>query len=120
MCTPYRSYMPNTKTCRDLKSKLALLHSLGITHNDIKEDNIMLSPSKGQLVFIDFNCSSIVSEKPGFKTLTTFKGTPDICSEEMFRLFNQNYYGHVDLFYNDAYTLQKLIDSQQVLEPKQF
>ena len=67
-------------TYQDLKTALAFMHSFRITHSDIKKDNVMYSPSREKLVFIDFNCSSAVKEKPGFKTLTKFIGTPGWCS----------------------------------------
>ena len=49
----------------------------------------MYSPSFGKNVLIDFNCSSVISEKVGEKTLTMFKGTRLNCSEEMEALKNE-------------------------------
>jgi serine/threonine protein kinase len=35
------------------------MHDLNITHNDIKPENILFSPLKNKLVFIDFGLSSL-------------------------------------------------------------
>ena len=43
---------------------------------DIKPENIMFSPSQEKLVFIDFGFSELIEEEAGFKTLTSFQGTP--------------------------------------------
>ena len=80
------------------------MHFLKIIHGDVKNDNLMYSPSFGKPVFIDFNCSRVVKEPIGCKTLTKFKGTQSYCYSEMKNLFNQTI-GYADLFYNDAYGL---------------
>lgn len=57
------------------------MHSLHIVHGDIKEENIVWSQSQNKNVLIDFNCSCVLEEKIGFKTLTKFKGTLSRVSE---------------------------------------
>ena len=84
------------------------MHSLRIVHGDIKKENVMFSPSRNKLVFIDFNCSSAVKEKPGSKTLTKFVGTPGWCSPEMMKLSKTNICEFIDVYYNDIYGLLKL------------
>ena len=73
----------------------------------------MLSPERRELVFIDFNCSIMVKQKIGERTLTKFKGTVVNCSPEMFEIFTTKEYGFVDLYYNDAYGLEMLMKSQE-------
>lgn len=41
------------------------MHSLNITHNDIKPENIVFSPSLNKLVFIDFGMSEVNIQKLG-------------------------------------------------------
>jgi tRNA A-37 threonylcarbamoyl transferase component Bud32 len=41
------------------------MHSLNITHNDLKTDNIVYSPSLDKLVFIDFGLSEVNIQKLG-------------------------------------------------------
>ena len=89
----------------DLQTILANLgnmHRFGVVHLDINPENIMWSPSKNKPVFIDFGFSDVVREECGFKTLTSFHGTPTYASREMLKLFSLEYKeGYVDLFYND-------------------
>ena len=113
-CKPSAIFLGKDLYYEDLKPKLALMHSLGIAHCDIKEDNIMLSQERGELVFIDFNCSSIVKEKIGEKSLTKFKGTATFCSSQMFEIFTTNMYGFVDLYYNDVHGLNLQIKQQEL------
>ena len=82
-------------------------------HADIKEDNVMLSLQRKELVFIDFNCSIMVKQKIGERTLTKFKGTVTNCSPEMFEVFTTKEYGFVDLYYNDAHGLEMLMKLQE-------
>ena len=78
------------------------MHRFGVVHLDINPENIMWSPSKKKPVFIDFGFSDVVREECGFKTLTSFHGTPTYASREMLKLFSLEYKeGYVDLFYND-------------------
>lgn len=68
----------------------------------------MYSPSFGKNVLIDFNCSSVISEKVGEKTLTMFKGTRLNCSEEMEALYYSRKPDLVDLYFNDLVSLKKI------------
>jgi len=54
---------------------LKRLHTLSIVHNDIKLDNIMISPTLEKVVFIDFGLTHLVKEKIGRKTQSLFKGS---------------------------------------------
>lgn len=63
-----------------LKTKLQLLHRMGIVHVDIKPDNIMFSRGRKDLVFIDFGFSKAIEEPLGFKSSTLFAGTFEYCS----------------------------------------
>jgi serine/threonine protein kinase len=71
-----------------LLQALGRLHRFKIIHRDINPSNIMFSPKRNSLVFIDFGFSLIVPEDQGFKSSTTFHGTPAFVSREMFQLFN--------------------------------
>ena len=85
---------------------LALLHYLHIVHIDIKPENIMLSPTYRKPVFIDFGLSKIVKEKVGFKTLTSYAGTINFCSDEMAKCLWEKTDSYIDLYYNDAHCLE--------------
>lgn len=41
------------------------MHSLNITHNDIKPENLIYSPELQKLVFIDFGLSEVNPQKVG-------------------------------------------------------
>ncbi len=41
------------------------MHKLNITHNDIKPQNILYSPTYKKLVFIDFGMSTLNVQKLG-------------------------------------------------------
>lgn len=71
----------------ELLQSIKLLHQFKIIHGDIKNDNIMYSRSFEKNILIDFNCSSVISENVGEKTLTLFKGTVSKCSDEMSALY---------------------------------
>jgi len=75
-------------------------------HLDIKNTNIMYSPSLKELVFIDFGFSRVIEEQPGFKTMTKFLGSINYCSPEMVSLFSLRLErAYVDLYYNDMHSL---------------
>lgn len=48
-----------------LKYCVRVLHSLSITHRDIKPGNLLYSKTKGKLVLTDFGLSKAVKEKIG-------------------------------------------------------
>jgi serine/threonine protein kinase len=89
-----------------LKRKLKLLHYFQIIHLDVKPDNIMFSPAKEGMVFIDYGFSRLTSALPGYKSFTNFTGSLNYCSEPMKRLFSdKGSMAEVDLYYNDANAL---------------
>jgi serine/threonine protein kinase len=75
---------------------------------DIKPQNIMFSPSRKELVFIDFGLSAILKEGIGTKTKTTFVGTINYCSPEMKKLFHpkESLRMLIDLYHNDVCSLE--------------
>jgi serine/threonine protein kinase len=89
-----------------LKRKLHILHSFHIVHMDIKPMNIMFSPSKKELVLIDFGFSNIIKEEIGIKTESSFAGTLNYCSPEMKAIYSvKSARSFVDLYFNDTYSL---------------
>jgi serine/threonine protein kinase len=85
-----------------LMKSLASLHRYRIVHRDINPSNIMVSPTKGKPVFIDFGFADIIREDCGFKTFTNFHGTPTFVSKDMLKLFSvEVVMGYVDLYHND-------------------
>lgn len=54
---------------------MKILHSLGICHGDIKNDNIAWSPYFEKMVLLDFGFSLPVKEEIGHKTKTRYFGT---------------------------------------------
>lgn len=80
------------------------MHLLRFVHRDIKPDNIVFSPSQKDAVLCDFGISQPVLEKVGYKTETTYSGTPNFMSGEMAELSLQKS-GFVDLYYNDMHCL---------------
>jgi serine/threonine protein kinase len=53
---------------RELKRSLLALHHFNIVHLDIKPMNILYSPSKKRLVFLDFGFSKLIKETLGQRT----------------------------------------------------
>jgi len=62
-----------------LRQLLATMHRWNIIHYDIKPDNICFSSEYNKIVFIDFGLSDIVKEGLGFKSLVSFRGSPQFC-----------------------------------------
>ena len=87
-----------------------MLHKLHIVHQDIKPDNIMMSPTFQKLVFIDFGLSTFIKEKIGKKKLTFYVGTAEYWSPEMTQCFIQKKSSKIDLYYNDFFGLSKSIE----------
>ncbi|KAF8168054.1 kinase-like domain-containing protein [Crassisporium funariophilum] len=65
---------------------LCFLHSHGIVHRDIKDENVVLGPN-GKCILIDFGSSGLV-KKSGWDT---FSGTLDYAGPEILR--GERYYG---------------------------
>ncbi|KAF8640594.1 hypothetical protein AX17_000256 [Amanita inopinata Kibby_2008] len=65
---------------------LSFLHSHGIVHRDVKDENVVLGPG-GKCILIDFGSSGLV-KKSGWDT---FSGTLDYAGPEILR--GERYYG---------------------------
>lgn len=65
------------KIFKQLLSAVAYCHSKGITHRDLKLENVLLTPS-GEIKLIDFGFSTFVKTKQ-----TTFCGTPTYMAPEI-------------------------------------
>jgi serine/threonine protein kinase len=98
-----------------LYENMALMHQIGIIHQDIKPENIMFSPTFDRPIFIDFGLSRIVSEKIGFKTLTNYVGCINYWGPEMSLCFTEKTARHVDLYYNDLFSLEASVKSLKYL-----
>lgn len=97
----------NKQAENDLKRNLAILHSFNIVHLDIKPMNIAFSNEFSKWIFIDFGFTEVVEQKVGYKTKTRYIGTFSFSSDEMKNcILGSNY---VDLYYNDAFSLQQTI-----------
>ncbi len=91
-----------------LEESLILLHSLKLTHNDIKTANIVYSKTFRKLVLIDYGLSDVSGVELGFMKMEHRKGSIDYCCEDMRRLFFGSLAeGMVDMYYNDAVGLYK-------------
>ncbi|TDL28483.1 kinase-like protein [Rickenella mellea] len=66
---------------------LCFLHSKGIVHRDIKDENVVLGATPGKCILIDFGSSGIV-KKHGWDT---FSGTLDYAAPEI--LAGERYHG---------------------------
>jgi serine/threonine protein kinase len=69
-----------------LADALCFLHSLGIVHRDVKDENVVLGPS-GKCILIDFGSSGLV-KSGGWDT---FSGTLDYAGPEILR--GERYHG---------------------------
>ena len=66
---------------RQILAFLSYLHGLGLTHGDIKPENILLEPS-GKIIVIDFAFSSDVRRKQKIE-FNTMLGTPNYIAPEL-------------------------------------
>ena len=85
------------------------LHSLHISHGDIKPDNIGWSNEKNKLVYLDFGFARYIREPIGEKTKTHFIGTYSYTLEEMKKAYILKQKNFVDIYYNDVFGLEKTI-----------
>lgn len=65
----------------------------------------MLSETHKKVIFIDFGLSRLIKEEVGYKSLTTFVGSINFCSEEMGRLMITKDARRIDFYYNDLMCL---------------
>jgi serine/threonine protein kinase len=87
-----------------------VLHFFKLVHMDIKPQNIMLSPSSSEVVFIDFGFSQFLKEPVGLQSKTLFCGSLEYCSPEMKQLYVRNGDQMADLYFNDVYCLAKALE----------
>ena len=66
------------------------MHQFHLMHIDIKNENILYSPSLNKLVFIDFGLSKFVAEQVGKKILTKYAGTANFWSPSLFHFKTSN------------------------------
>lgn len=102
-CEPCHSSEPALEL--SLKRRIRALHKLHFVHKDIKPANILLSPSRRELVFCDFGISGFVRQPPGWRTLTAREGTREYMSPEMKSIWSRQV-GWVDMYHNDMHALQ--------------
>lgn len=86
-----------------------MMHSLGIIHGDIKNENIMWSSEFNKNVFVDFGLSLFLNETISQNTYTNFFGTYFYACDEMKELMNKKRKGWVDLYYNDVVCFQNTL-----------
>lgn len=91
-----------------LKYCLAVMHSFGLIHKDVKLQNILINGANIP-VLADFGISTAVFERPGEKSFTYQEGTFFYMSPEMYSL-GRAFCGQVDLFYNDVYGLRSTVE----------
>lgn len=89
---------------RDLRYNLAVLHSFGIIHKDVKPANTLWSERLQKFLLCDFGISHYVKERIDLQSETYMEGTPCFMSPEM-RTIGHNKIGRVNLYYNDVYGL---------------
>jgi serine/threonine protein kinase len=100
-----------------LSEELGIMHRHNLVHMDIKPFNIMRS-TRGHLVFIDFGFSDAITEDCGYKTLTTYRGTPQFVSKDMLKLILVDVIeGYVDLYHNDLTCLTNSINKIRLEVP---
>lgn len=100
-----KDYLSISQLEERLKYCVAVMHSFGLIHKDIKPDNLLVN-TQGEIVLADFNISTPSAAKPGEKMFTYREGTPQFMSPSMTAL-NKHSCGLVDLYYNDLWGLKK-------------
>lgn len=61
------------------------LHSKGVSHRDIKPDNILYDPETGDIKVIDFEIAKVCRVKSVRTEMWTKTGTVQYCAPEMFQ-----------------------------------
>jgi hypothetical protein len=65
-------------------------------------------------VFLDFGFSKILSTGPGKPVRTKFIGSLESCCKQMVELYVSKKIGMIDLYYNDAYSLDVALKSDPI------
>jgi proto-oncogene serine/threonine-protein kinase Pim-1 len=60
---------------------VAHIHSCGVVHRDIKDENVILNRDTGEVKLIDFGCGTLLKEAP----FRDFSGTPEFYPPEWFQ-----------------------------------
>ena len=84
---PNKSYSNSELTAieKRLQYCLAVIHSFGLVHKDIKPDNLLVDV-EGTVMLMDFGISAYVRERPGQKSMSYKEGTRKFMSPEMSEL----------------------------------
>jgi len=70
----------------------------------------MYSQKFQKAIFIDYGFSNILQEEKGYKTLTSFQGTPNYVSKEMLKLLKEGEGKiFIDLYFNDLTGVERTI-----------
>nr|CAB3264886.1 serine/threonine-protein kinase par-1-like [Phallusia mammillata] len=70
---------------RQILTAVYHIHTRGVVHRDIKDENIVLNRDTGEAKLIDFGCGTLIHEHP----YRDFSGTPEFYPPEW---FNEHYY----------------------------